>query len=155
MYLYETIPWLEKRGQKIPLQTPYPGTTARPRVGLYKGEPLPGLQMHPFYSPFLMVTGNQGFDITACIRVFIWTPSGRVHGIQLRSPTVNRLIWQKKKQLFLKRFQLSFQDGKQPRDKKPRSQRPLLLVPGKETTQRTLGTTLWDKHGKSRHSQRG
>ena len=54
--------------------------------------PPPGLQMHPFYSPFLMVTGNQGFYLTACIRVFIWTPSGCVHGIQLRSPTVNSLI---------------------------------------------------------------
>ena len=47
-----------------------------------------------------MVTGNQGFDLTACIRVSIWTPSGRVHGIQLRSPTVNSLIWQKKTVIF-------------------------------------------------------
>lgn len=33
---------------------------------------------------------------------------------------------------------------KKPRDKQPRSQRPLVLVPGEKTTERTLGTKLWD-----------
>ena len=36
-----------------------------------------------------------------------------------------------------------FQDSKKPRDKQPRSQRPLVIVPGEKTTEGTLGTTLW------------
>ena len=33
---------------------------------------------------------------------------------------------------------------KKPRDKQPRSHRPLVFVPGEKTTEGTLGTTLWD-----------
>ena len=60
---------------------------------------------------------------------------GGVYGIRLRSLTVYRLILKNKLViLILKRFQRSSRDGNKPRDKQPRSQHPLALVPGEKTT---------------------
>ena len=64
-----------------------PGPAAHPHIDHYKGVPSPPppsrLQMHPFYSLSSMATGNQGFDLTACIRVSIWMVAITVFGYVL------------------------------------------------------------------------
>ena len=95
--------------------------------------------MHSFYSTASMATRNQGFELTACIRVSIWIVAFTVFDYVLSRLTDS---FAKKKSVIFKTFSTVLPGmEKKPRDKQPHYQGPLVIAPGEKPTERTLGTT--------------
>ena len=89
-----------------------------------------------------MATRNQGFELTACIRVSIWIVAFTVFDYVLSRLTDS---FAKKKSVIFKTFSTVLPGmEKKPRDKQPHYQGPLVIAPGEKPTERTLGTTWWD-----------